>query len=75
MGYSALKKAFEKAIDDEVYQIEPVNHDDDIKEILQKVYNSNVQTLQNTMVLYNSRKHETRRSGQSPYPMKEDPEM
>ena len=52
-GYSALKKAFEKAIDDEVYQIEPVNQDDDIKEILQKVYNSNVQTLQNTMVLSN----------------------
>lgn len=52
-GYSALKKAFEKAINDEVYQIEPVNQDDDIKEILQKVYNSNVQTLQNTMVLSN----------------------
>ena len=52
-GYSALKKSFEKALDDEVYQAESVDQNDDIHSILQKVYNSNVQTLQNTMVLSN----------------------
>lgn len=53
-GYSDLKKAFMVAIEDgsEVHE-EEIKETDDIGEILKKVFQSNVQTLQNTMVLAN----------------------
>lgn len=53
-GYSDLKKAFMAAIEDgsEVHE-EEIKETDDIGEILKKVFQSNVQTLQNTMVLAN----------------------
>lgn len=53
-GYSDLKKAFAAAIEDgcEIHE-EEIKETDDISVILKKVFQSNVQTLQNTMVLAN----------------------
>lgn len=53
-GYSDLKKAFMTAIEDgsEVHEGE-IKETDDIGVILKKVFQSNVQTLQDTMVLAN----------------------
>lgn len=55
-GYSDLKQAFTAAIaeGDEVHE-EEIEESDDVNDILKKVFQSNVQTLQNTMVLANER--------------------
>lgn len=53
-GYSALKQAFIAAIAEgsEAHE-EEIEASDEIDEILRKVFQSNVQTMQNTMVLAN----------------------
>lgn len=51
-GYSALKEAFIRAIAEGTeIQSEGINASDDMRTILKKVYQSNVQTLSDTMVL------------------------
>ena len=50
-GYTALKKAFEDSIDENIEPSECVESCDDMKVIAQKVFKSNMQTMQNTMVL------------------------
>lgn len=51
-GYSALKEAFIRSISEEAHvQSEVLNDSDSMQEILQKVYQSNVQTLSDTLVL------------------------
>lgn len=52
-GYTSLKKAFQEAGSEEMPEVDAVSQNDDVRDILQKVYLSNVQTLQNTMVLSN----------------------
>jgi len=51
-GYSALKEAFIRSVSAETgFQDEVLNDSDSMQEIMQKVYQSNVQTLSDTLVL------------------------